>query len=465
MNRRLALTIAHVFVAMLLAMPVVQAQPQVITPVSPPSGGNTNAPILIMVVGDHYAPTAKTEFDQDVDNFFKYGLLLDNYYKTRLSSLRILSYFDQSPSAPPSSYGFTLTSSAGNCAVSADGTTTAKLNATLTHPNVGNIPSRVHFIVLGNYPYDFGCTSPGGLWTYVAVDSVGTDVLQHEFGHQLGALFDEWALASNGNTPYPFFIPPGDIRNCAPAGVTPPWVTNDPAPPQPPYDNAPECDLYKVGVQHPRHMCRMGAMHHREFCNVCAKAMDSVFLDLNDPGRMDRPGLIVSHEPTSRSGVGVVNASFAIAPSLLQPTPGAPAARRMARVVIAFNPGLDKPAGSLRSSAFITGTYVPNYRRYGNYLYEIIENNETKDIGILNDQLLRVRGYRGAGGLHATGAPSGPIEVVISVPVQDEKAFANGGSRLVMYRIPTAITDATINLERFRVVKQRLVELFTIQLK
>jgi hypothetical protein len=457
MNRRLALKIAHVVVAMTLAMHVVHAQP-VVTPIN----GNANAPVLIVVVGDHYTATEQTEFNYAVDNFFKYGLLLDKYYKTQLPNLRILSYFN-APSTGPSSYGFTLTPSAGNCAVTAGPGTTGMLNATLSA--AGNVPSRVHFVVLGNYQYDFGCTGPGGEWTYVAVDAVGTDVLQHEFGHELGALFDEWALASNGNTPYPHFIPPGDIRNCAPAGVTPPWVTNHPAPPQPAYDNAPECDLYKVGVQHPRHMCRMGAMHYREFCNVCAKAMDSVFLDLIDPGRMDRLNLQVSHEPTPRPRFGVVNAAFAIAPSLVQPTPGAPVARRMARVVIAFNPGLEKPAGSLRGSSFITGTYVPSYRRYGEYLYEIIENNETKDIGILNDQLMRARGYRGSGGLHATGAPSGPLEVVISVPVQDEKSFANGGSRLVMYKIPTAITDATINLERFKVIKSRLVELFTIQLK
>lgn len=465
MNRRTALQIAHVLVAMFLAMPVVNAQPPVVTPVSPPSGG-TNAPILIMVVGDHYSPTAKTEFDQDVDNFFKYGLLLDKYYKTQLANLRILSYFDTTPSSSPSPYGFTLTSSAGNCAVSADGTTTAKLNATLTHPSVGTVPSRVHFIVLGNYPYDFGCTSPGGMWTYVAVDSVGTDVLQHEFGHQLGGLFDEWALASNHGTPYPHFIPPGDIRNCAPAGPAPHWMSHYPAPPQPTYDNVPGCDLYEAGVQHPRQMCRMGATHHREFCNVCWEAMNSAFLDLSDPGRLERPSLQVSHEPAPRAGFGIVNAAFATASLTFQPTPStAPAPRRMARVVIAFNPSIEKPAGSYRSSSFVTGIYVPSYRRLGDYLYEIVVNKETKDIGILNDQSLRARGYRGAGGHHATGAPTGQMEIVISVPVQDEKTFAGGGAELVMYRIPRAVTDAWINVDRFKVVKERLDELFRISLK
>ena len=466
MTRRTALQIAHVIVAMLLATPLVNGQGTI----KVINAGGANAPVLIMVVADHYVATDQTEFDYDVENFFKYGLLLDKYYKTQLPNLRILSYFDATPAGQASSYGFTIASGAGNCAITDDTITSDKLNATLN--SVPNVPSRVHFLVVGNYPYDFGCTN--GLWTYVAVGAAGTDILQHEFGHRLGALFDEWPLATNGGTSYPGFIPPGDIRNCwpkpaPPATTTPHWVANYPVPPAPPFDNVEGCDLYKVGVQHPYHMCRMGATHHKEFCYVCAKAMDSALLDLVNPerqngGRGPGPGamnLLASHERTAPMRFGFVNASFGAQPVPAKP----PEPQPIARLVVEFNASTEKLTMNVRRPSFVNGIYAPSYRRLSNYLYEIVDNSGTKEIGILNGQLLRPRGYRGGGGQHGTGSPGG-VEIVISIPDEDQKRFEDKtrGLQLVMYRIPTAITDATINKDRFAQVKDRLERLFAIPL-
>ena len=60
-------------------------------------------------------------------------------------------------------------------------------------------PARIRStsLVIGNHPYNFGCTD--GAWTYMAVDAVGTDVLQHELGHVIAELFDEWVMPANQN--------------------------------------------------------------------------------------------------------------------------------------------------------------------------------------------------------------------------------------------------------------------------
>lgn len=455
MNRRIVLQIAHVVVAMFLAMPVVRGA-GTLTPVSGPA----TAPLLIMVVADHYDSGDIEEFNADVNNFFKFGLLLDGYYKDHINDMRIMSYFDATPAGQDSMYGFSIAAGPGNCAVNTpdpSGTAT-KLKDTLN--TVTGVPSRVQFVVLGNHPYDIGCTS--GMWTYVAVDAVGTDVLPHEFGHAIAGLFDEWGLASNASTTYTGTIPTGDIRNCS--TQTPPnWMTNLPSPPAKAYDNVDGCDLYNKGVKHPYTMCRMGASHHKEFCPVCANAMTTTFLDLNDPSRLDGPGgngpmnLRVSHQPAidRRPRFGIMNAAF-----LAQPVPpGKPLPpRRMARILVEFDPNPLKPRLTLKASTqFGTGTYSPSYRRTGNYLYEVVDNNGTREVGIINDQLLRPRGYRGAAGLHGTGEP-GASEILIAIPDEDQASFADGSRNLtlVMYKIPPALDYATINKQRFREIKARL---------
>jgi hypothetical protein len=481
MTRRSQLLIAHVIVAMFLAMPVVRGATGTIKDIN--QGGNTTAPLLIMVIADHYQATtpaqtaaAQAEFDSDVENFFKYGLLIDDYYTTQKTNMRILSYFEATPPGQDSLYGFTIANDAGNCAVKDDPSpvtgTAVKLDATLA--GVVGVPSDVHYVVIGNHPYDFGCTS--GMWTYVAVDAVGTDVMQHEFGHRLAGLFDEWAMKSNGATPYPKNIPPNDIRNCstAVAPTMPAWVTNFPTPSDA-FDNAPGCDLYSVGVVRPyKNMCRMGATHHRQFCIVCAKAMNEAFLDMKDPERLNRlasgqPGplnLWASHDSTPPPHFGFVNAAFVVQP-VPPPVPApAPELRRMARLVVEFDPGGGKPTLTIRRRTFVTGVYVPSYRRLGEYLYEIVDTKGTREIGILNDQLLRPRGYRGSGGHHETGAP-GPVDIIIAVPDEDEKTFADGtrGLQLVIYKIPPTITNTIINRNVFREVRARLERMAELKLQ
>jgi len=445
-------------------MPVVWATPGVPKPISPPGGGTT-LPLLIMVIADGYRSGDEAEFDYDVENFFKYGLLVDNYYKNHVNEMRIMSYFDVTPTGQASLYGFTLAPGAGNCPIQDDptpGGTADKLDATLS--TVTGVPAKVHYIVLGNLQYDFGCSN--GMWSYVAVGAVGTDILQHEFGHRLAALFDEWELASNGATTYPKYIPPTDIRNCS--TTTPPnWATLLPSPPAMTYNNVAGCDLYKYGVVHPYNDCRMGATHHRAFCAVCANAMNSAFLDLMNPNLQSRNqsvnlDLVASHDSTPSPRFGFVNAAF------VQPVPAQPAPpTRMARLVVEFDPDAAKPTLRVKRRSYVTGTYTPSYRRISDYIYAIVDNTgATLEYGVVNGQLLEARGYRGSGGHHASG-PAGGSDIIIPVPNEDQKTFQDGtrNLQLVMYRIPRDVTYETISRARFKEVQGKLIELVRVSLQ
>ena len=155
-------------------------------PIHPATIG-TGGPILVAIVGDHYSTGEEDEFNYDVDNFLKRGLLIDRYYKDRKNDWRFVSYFEPTDAGKESRYGFTIGFGEGNCAVM-DNQDPAKPTMDLLNDAVGTDVPR-HTIVLGNHPYNFGCSK--GNWTYVAVGAVGTDVLQH-FNAGLKLLLGHW---------------------------------------------------------------------------------------------------------------------------------------------------------------------------------------------------------------------------------------------------------------------------------
>jgi hypothetical protein len=447
MNRRTLRKFALVIAAFALAsasvfaVSVKQIQPPAPTPVFPPT-----APVVIAVLADHYAAGEETEFNHDVENFFKYGLLVDGYYKQKLGDLQVYTYFDATTSGE-SSYGFRIGANAGNCAVGDSPDTASKIQ------NVVGGVNPVHTIVIGNHPYEIGCTK--GTWTYVAVDAVGTDVLQHELGHALGELFDEWAMASKGSTPHGPFTPGKDRLNCA---VTPPppahWM-----PKFPDATNEAECDLHANGVIHPYHDCRMGKTHHTAFCKVCAKLMDDSFDYFRNPegggvlnSRITNPNPLNAnpHVAAPQPQFGFVNAAFFAQQSRVPPP--APQPRPLVRVLAEFNP--TARTVTPKSQTFATAVYVPSYRRLGQYVYEVLDGTNTLEVGVIPDHLFESRAY-GGGTQHGTSAQQ-TVEVVITVPDEDAKTLAapNRRLRVIMYRISDGSPVRFINRQAFAAMKK-----------
>ena len=83
MNRRHLPQLVRVIALVALALPVVIGA-ATIKPVHPASlTAGLSAPLFIAVLADNYAAGQEQAFDLDVENFFKHGLLVDDYYKNR----------------------------------------------------------------------------------------------------------------------------------------------------------------------------------------------------------------------------------------------------------------------------------------------------------------------------------------------------------------------------------------------
>jgi hypothetical protein len=424
-----------------VAFSVVALSAATVTPVHPQAGG-TNAPVQLAIVADHYTDGQEQEFNYDVQNFIKYGLLADPFYKTKGASMRIVSYFDATPAGQESRFDFEIGPGDGNCAVKAPQDVLTKLQAA-----VGTVLP-THFIVVANHPYNIGCTIAN--WSYVAVDAVGTDVLQHELGHLVGLLFDEWALPSNGTTPHPGLI--NETLNCA--SGTPYWVNNTNYPGA---KALPACDLYENGVFHADEHCRMGAMNHRKFCDVCNAAMEKAFAFVNSvPPPIETPQPQASHAPAAAAGFRIMNASFATT-AVMQDPSNPP--RPIMRMVVDFDPGSPAPdvravQMAVRQRIFAVGVYVPNHRRVGEFLYEVSDRNGVREVGIIPASYFKSRALTG-GGAHGTG-PARPVRMFLDIPNEDVKSASDKTRNLkvVVYRIPRTVTDPIITKESWAVLRK-----------
>jgi len=431
MTRNALLNIARVTALAVLLISSLAAVPG--NQVHPPTTTPSSAPVYLAVLADHYAANEEDEFNADVENFFKRGLLVDDYFKRKAADFRVVTFFEATPPGQESRYGFTIGVSDGNCAVKDDPIKTPDaIEQTLGTENP------THVIVLGNWPYNFGCTKD--TWTYVAVDAVGTDVLQHEMGHLIGDLYDEWSKASNDGATYGAVIPRDDYRNCAtdPPAANPIWsdyltdVTNEPG-----------CDLYKNGIVRPYHDCRMGATHSKKFCTVCEKRMNWKFAYYYNPTTID-PNIYnyvstTSTMPAVPSHVRALPSAFRLVSTAYaaeQQTPTIPIVD-VYRVLVDFNPG-DKKLVS-RHKSFTRSAYVPNYLRVGKYVYEVRDKDKVIEVGVVPDRVFETHGSRG-GAPHQVGV-RGSAQFIVSIPGENQKTLGDGSRQLkiVILEVPVSV--------------------------
>ena len=447
MNRSTISQLARVIVIVAVASAALSGA--TVKQVHPPPTAGGNPPVVIAVLADHYAAGEEKEFDYDVENFFNFGLLVDGYYEKKKNDLKIVSIFDATPPGQDSIYDFKISPGVGNCAVINAGDAVGKINAALgtLHP--------VHTVILGNYPYNFGCTE--GEWTYVSVDAVGTDVLPHEFGHVLGRLFDEWSLSQHKNTNYPKVIQMSDTRNC--------WPTRPPATKQPHWKDGnqfptakeyPECDLFGKRVVHPFPYCRMGTRnehpHHPAFCDVCIAEMDATFTYYREWRRIMSQGGInqttppspqASHAPTTPPRFGIVNAAFVAREREREQDPTTDPIR-----ILRFRVEIDPERGSMtvKGRTDARGMYVPSYRRVGRFAFEYVVDGKTMEIGVIPDQVFESHGFRGGAPAHRASDPH-PVEVVIAIPNEDTSSIQTGTRQLLLYRIPDSVAGRFITTD------------------
>jgi hypothetical protein len=441
MNRRtLPKFAAAIGLVLLSGLAVIGAGKQV----HPTSAAAAPAPFVLAVLADHYATGEEEEFDLDVENFFKRGLLVDSYFKDHLSDIKIVTYFAATPSGQESRFGFKIGAGAGNCAVQATGSTPADINTVIGTDYVS------HVIVIGNHPYTFGCSTD--TWTYVAVDAVGTDVLPHEMGHIIGDLYDEWPLAANGHTPYPDIIPVTDYRNC---GTTPPglgWMSY-----LSPTDDTEGCKLYASGIYRAYDHCRMGATpHHKEFCEVCRKRMnwsfDFMYDPTIDPNIYTNPGfstteprLRSSHEPATEPRFHIMNASFMQQPPTTRRARPAVSVIDVWRILLEFTPDARKL--EIKQRTFAKGPYVPSYKRVGKYVYEVSDGISVLEVGVIPDRQFEAHGYRGGAPHQTQTKPS--TQFTLGIPRLNPEAVKGKTFSVVIYELPKDVNTPIISRDAF----------------
>ena len=377
-------------------------------------------PYVIALLSDHY--TDQDEFDNDVANFITYGLLAHPYYAARAADLQIESFYDPLAAGTQSNYGFNVEVPSTNCVLSWDTSAGPSNTATLVSDVVvGANPD--HTIVIGDHPYNIGCTD--GEWTYVGVDAAGSDVLPHELGHGIGSLYDEWFPGHRAGASHPG-IPLADGRNCYDTrhGATPPWTL-------PGAGSVQGCDLYELDVVHAyghmyngKHYCLMGATSNAEFCPVCTMYMDEA-LGHGDPRNpdFDNPN-VGSQKPSAPTGLRIVKTAFVLQQPVPQPTPPGPAppvatlkpgtTQPIVRLLVSFDPasGILTP----RKGVPITGRYSTSHRRVGVFVYEISDGSQIIDVGVFPSRLFRSHSYQG-GTTHQT-SDEHAADVTIQMPIE-----------------------------------------------
>lgn len=435
-----------VFILALCVSAVVSfAQASVAQPVQihPPVAG-PNRPITIVVLADNFTAAQQFDFDEAAANFFLHGLLPDGFYSQHASAITVKTYFRPVSAPRASNYGFRL-GPGSNCSITWDhgGTNTAALVEDDAGPH-----GATHTVVIGNYNYNFGCQA--GEWIYVAVGAVGRDILQHELGHLIAGLYDEFALPANIGQ-----VPEAPIKraNCSTRRPAPHW--NDITNPMPMYLQ--DCAHYPR-IFRAFHDCRMGA-HGTEFCPVCVREMNAEIACRINPLRSGcsappsgpSGSLMASHR---RGGAfSVVRTAPAIVPAsgaLQDPSAPVPILRLLVRVA----PDDKQTPMTIVAANDSNGRFIPRVRRVGDYVYEVTENGVTTALGVLPGNPFEARAYSGGLSEH-TVRPTPDATFLIPVPnLIRSAALSSRPIALAIYKLGPAVNNDLITPARMANFKE-----------
>ncbi len=418
--------IAAAIVAPLLALQMHAAAPVPVQIYPPPPA--TGGSLVIAVLADHYTAGEQKEFEIAARNIINYSLLSDSYYAPKAGAFKILTMFEAwtaSTSTPSSNYGFELGAGVSNCSIHWANNTTTLIESVVRTPLNPAIT-----IVIGNYDYNFGCKQDN--WVYVAAGSFGDRILEHELGHALANLWDEFSLADNMNTVYPGVA---DHGNCS--TLTPPqWMPLTGA------TNKPECALFGQGIVRPFDTCRMRTGGETPFCKVCTTEMDGAFDEYLHPAS-PLPTDSLGERAVGRPGAGprLVLARFD------QPPASAPSPSGGLSMLVRVNK--DTGATSILSTSEISGPIVPHYRRVGDYVYEIMEGQNTVASSVIPGNPFQTHPYTGAAAPHTAPPTDGAFN--ITIPGVNKMDIARGARVLdiTIWRLepgigPDAITPSQL---------------------
>jgi hypothetical protein len=383
------------------------------TTIYPPSGPGGN--YVIAVISDGYAADESWKFDRAVNGLVLNGLMTDPFYSGKGASFTIKKIFQPVGQSGQSAFGITMNYDINRCYIDFDPTTT-----TVAIENAVKAISPERTLVIGNQEgVSLGCTVD--TWTYVSAGAreVG-GVLEHEFGHLIAGLFDEYALPPNGA----YVTPDVDGPNCSNVMVTgaqPSWMklslSKTPM-------NLPECRYYLTNIVRPYDTCRMRSAD-TDFCYVCSSEM-SAELGIFAAKQLSQMPM---HLPVVQAGL-----------MFLQP-PAAqlPLADRSVRVLVEMTKSAAGSAtlATARVVALteVSAPAVQRHRRVGDYVSSVVEGRTVLDVAVLPGDPFQRRTYGGASAPHQRRDDILTASIVVMIPHMTRQQLLTRSIGILFYRL------------------------------
>lgn len=381
-----------------------------------PASGMPSGPIVIAVLADHFTVNQEAAFNQAAANFLIHGLLAEPFFAAHKPAITIKTVFQPWVEGTPSNYGFVLEAGKTNCSINwADNT------PQLIEAAVRASVNPAHVVVIGNHRFNFGCQEAN--WAYVARGAVGQQVLEHEFGHLLTGLYDEFS------DPNQRPIHPGGIDRANCSSRNPPqWTPLG----LPGVTNSPGCDLHAAGIVRPFPDCKMRSPRTK-FCEVCSRELHSAIscFGKEEPCNPAPPGPNAGNRASPPAGlpttVRVSGAGF-----FLQPPPPPQLETSSVQLLLRVN-----RTGNITvlTATDVVGPVISQHRRVGDYAYEITDSGKTIAVAVVPGDPFKTRSSRGGAGSHSNRDDDGAATILVSVPQATRETLRGRAIEIAFYRL------------------------------
>ena len=393
------------------------------TTVYPPSGiGGSH---VVLVMSDGYAANEEWLFDRAVNGLFVNGLMNDPFYKAHGGSFTIRKLFKPVAQSGQTQFAITPNYDITRCYIDYDATTTtAVVQATTAFFEKA--------VIVGNLEgVSMGCTPHNNVWMYVSAGAREMGgVLEHEFGHLVAGLLDEYELFN-----VPYAGPPGppvDGPNCSTnTGRTAAWGSIAIPASIPGPTNPPGCNFYATGVVRPYDTCMMRAAG-APFCYVCQFRMG------------ERLGDFAFPPPSTPTNIQILTAGLVQQPPAPPAVPPARSNNPSVRVLLQV--ARATRAVQVLSVTDVVAPLIDRTRRTGNVAYAIHEAGKPTITGVIPGGVFEDRPY-GNGSAPHLRQEAQTATVSLLIPDASRQSLRTRGISITLYQLDAASGDANVTDE------------------
>jgi hypothetical protein len=393
-------------------------------PVYPPTGvGGSH---VVLVISDGYASSEEWLFNRAVNGLILNGLMNDPFYKAHGASFTIRKLFKPVTTSGQTQFAITPNYDVSRCYIDYDATTTTAILQAAT-----GFFEKV--VIVGNLEgVSMGCTPHNNIWTYVSAGAREMGgVLEHEFGHLVAGLLDEYELFNAAYAGPPG--PPVDGPNCSTnTGSPPPIWGSLPIPSSIPGPTNPQgCNLYSTGVIRPYDICMMRAAG-APFCYVCQFRMGQRLGDYAFP------------PPSTPADIQILSAGLMMQAPAPPPAPPARSNNPSVRVVLQVTRATR--AAQILSVTDVVAPLIDRTRRIGNVVFSIHESGKATITGVMPGDIFEDRSYGNGSAPHQKQEAQTAI-VSLIIPDTSRQSLQTRTMSITLYQLDPASGDAGVTDE------------------